>query len=37
MNPKTRKQLEKILMFAKRTQIRISGITLEAFTNDEYF
>jgi uncharacterized protein with HEPN domain len=36
MNPKTRKLLEQILMFAKRTKKRISNITLEAFLNDEY-
>ena len=36
MNPNTRKLLEQILMFAKRIQKRMNGITLETFLNDDY-
>ena len=35
MNPVTRKLLEQILMFAKRTQERTRNVSLEAFLNDE--
>ena len=35
MNPATRKLLEQILMFAKRTQERTRNVSLEAFLNDE--
>ena len=36
MNPKTRRLLEQILMFAKRTQKRTSGVALKAFLDDEF-
>ena len=36
MNPKTRKLLEQILAFAKKTHIRMSEVTLESFLNDEF-
>ena len=36
MNPKTRKLLEQLLMFAKKTHIRMSGVTVETFLEDEF-
>ena len=36
MNPKTRKMLEQILMFAKKTHMRMSGVTLETLLEDEF-
>ena len=35
MKPKTRKQLEKILLFAKKVQSRTVDIDLDTFLNDE--
>jgi uncharacterized protein with HEPN domain len=35
MKPKTKKQLENILLFAKRAQDRAHGVTLESFLADE--
>jgi len=35
MNPKTRKLLEQILMFAKRTQKRTNNVSLETFLDDK--
>ena len=36
MNPRTRKLLEQILMFAKRTKARTLNVSLEAFLSDEF-
>ena len=36
MNPKTRKRLANILLFAKRAQDRTYGVTLKKFTGDEF-
>ena len=36
MNPNTQKMLEQILMFAKRIQERMNGISLETFLNDDF-
>ena len=36
MNLKTRKLFEQILLFAKKTHMRMNGVALEAFLDDEF-